>query len=419
MKEEKKNQKFIFKKMFGCSAKTKRTILSVVFGQLLSLFVSACGISSTLLADKYNVKVPTFQSFANYAVLALFALLSCAPVKQFANRLWPDERNKSILRQGDGSSIDDANEPRGVFWRRALLWYMPLALVDVEANFVVVLAFQYTDLASVMLLDCWAIPCVMAISHYFLGHRYMWKHYLGAFVCVLGIIVLVIADWVESGVAAGAKNALLGDVLVLVGATLYAVSNTGQEHMVSYRPRAEFMGMIGVFGTVFGGIQCVALERDAIAAISWSGMVTLLLVIFGVFQLAQYLLTPTMMRVAGAAFFNLSLLTSDTFSFIISVILFGRALTVQYGISALLIVIGIIVYQLAPEPNRVAPATASNNGSGNNSSNNGITDDAGVVGVVGNASLSINGDRGGMDPEAALAAQPLLGSDQLENQTNT
>lgn len=399
----------------GWSAKTKRTILSVVFGQLLSLFVSACGISSTLLADKYNVKVPTFQSFANYAVLALFALLSCAPVKRFANRLWPDER-QPIQRQhlsadsshDDGSVVD--NEPRGVFWRRALLWYMPLALVDVEANFVVVLAFQYTDLASVMLLDCWAIPCVMVISHYFLGHRYMWKHYLGAFVCVLGIIVLVIADWVESGVAAGAKNALLGDVLVLVGATLYAVSNTGQEHMVSYRPRAEFMGMIGVFGTVFGGIQCVALERDAIAAISWSGMVTLLLAIFGIFQLAQYLLTPTMMRVAGAAFFNLSLLTSDTFSFIISVILFGRALTVQYGISALLIVIGIIVYQLAPEPNRAAqeflPAMSS--GSGNNSS---ATHDAGAD--VGNNTvnaMSINGD-----PEAA--AQPLLGNDQLENHT--
>jgi solute carrier family 35 protein F1/2 len=282
---------------------------------------------------------------------------------------------------------------------------MPLALVDVEANFVVVLAFQYTDLASVMLLDCWAIPCVMAISHYFLGHRYMWKHYLGAFVCVLGIIVLVIADWVESGVAAGAKNALLGDMLVLVGATLYAVSNSGQEHMVSYRPRAEYMGMIGVFGTIFGGIQCAALERDAIAAISWSGMVSLLLVIFGVFQLAQYLLTPTMMRVAGAAFFNLSLLTSDTFSFIISVILFGRALTVQYGISALLIVIGIIVYQLAPEPNRAAqeqrsPLSNDNNdiSDNNNTSNNVTTTTTQIVN---------NGD--------AVVAQPLLSGDQLDH----
>lgn len=384
---------------FGCSPKTRRTILSVVFGQLLSLFVSACGISSTLLADKYNVKVPTFQSFANYAILALFALLSCAPVKSLANRLWPDERSRQQQQQQH-----ESDESRGAFWRRALLWYMPLALVDVEANFVVVLAFQYTDLASVMLLDCWAIPCVMAISHYFLGHRYMWKHYLGAFVCVLGIIVLVIADWVESGVAAGAKNALLGDVLVLVGATLYAVSNSGQEHMVSYRPRAEYMGLIGVFGTVFGGIQCAALERDAIAAISWSGMVSLLLVIFGVFQLAQYLLTPTMMRVAGAAFFNLSLLTSDTFSFIISVILFGRALTVQYGISALLIVIGIVVYQLAPEPNRAA--TQVQPLADNDDDDNAKSPSSSAANDANSSSASINGD---------FVAQPLLGADQLDD----
>lgn len=385
---------------WGCSPKTRRTILSVVFGQLLSLFVSACGISSTLLADKYNVKVPTFQSFANYAILALFALLSCAPVKSLASRLWPDEHSRQQQQQ-------HVAESRGAFWRRALLWYMPLALVDVEANFVVVLAFQYTDLASVMLLDCWAIPCVMAISHYFLGHRYMWKHYLGAFVCVLGIIVLVIADWVESGVAAGAKNALLGDVLVLVGATLYAVSNSGQEHMVSYRPRAEYMGLIGVFGTIFGGIQCAALERDAIAAINWSGMVTLLLVIFGVFQLAQYLLTPTMMRVAGAAFFNLSLLTSDTFSFIISVILFGRELTVQYGISALLIVIGIIVYQLAPEPNRAAQEQRL--------LINDNTIDDGVSGDANNNTTTTATTTSGSINADDVVAKPLLSADQLDN----
>jgi solute carrier family 35, member F1/2 len=324
-----------------CSARTRRTLLAVLFGQLLSLFVSACGVSSTLLATTHGVNVPTFQSVANYAVLALFTLTSAAPVRRVAERLFRDTAHQ---RQ--------AAETRGAFWRRAFVAYLPLALVDVEANFAVVAAFQYTDLASVMLLDCWAIPCVMLLSRFLLGHRFTWRHVVGAAVCVSGIVVLVIADWIESGVAAGAANALLGDALVLVGATLYAISNTGVEHMVSHRPRMECMGFIGLFGSLFGGLQAFALERHRVAAIAWSGEIVALFVVFGVFQLLQYLLTPTMFRLAGATMFNLSLLTSDTFSVIIAVVAFGRRFTVQYAISAALILIGIAVYQTAPEPKR-------------------------------------------------------------------
>lgn len=81
--------------------------------------------------------------------------------------------------------------------------YLPLALIDVEANFLVVLAFQYTDLSSVMLLDCWAIPCVMVISHFWLGHRFVRLHFIGAALCVLGIVIIVIVDWAQHGIASG------------------------------------------------------------------------------------------------------------------------------------------------------------------------------------------------------------------------
>jgi len=76
-------------------------------------------------------------------------------------------------------------------------------LIDVEANFLVVLAFQYTDLSSVMLLDCWAIPCVMMISHFWLGHRFVRLHFIGAGLCVLGIVIIVIVDWAQHGIASG------------------------------------------------------------------------------------------------------------------------------------------------------------------------------------------------------------------------
>jgi hypothetical protein len=49
-----------------------------------------------------------------------------------------------------------------------------LALADVEANYIIVLAYQYTSITSVTLLDCATIPFAMAFSHLALGTRYKW-----------------------------------------------------------------------------------------------------------------------------------------------------------------------------------------------------------------------------------------------------
>ena len=75
----------------------------------------------------------------------------------------------------------------------------------------------------------------MLISHHLLHLRFATQHFIGAGLCVIGIGVLVAVDWVSQGVGHGANNAPLGDVLVLLGASLYAISNVGQEVMVVKR----------------------------------------------------------------------------------------------------------------------------------------------------------------------------------------
>ena len=46
--------------------------------------------------------------------------------------------------------------------------YACLAVADVEGNYFAVKAYQYTSITSVMLLDCFTIPCVMVLSKIFL-----------------------------------------------------------------------------------------------------------------------------------------------------------------------------------------------------------------------------------------------------------
>ena len=93
----------------------------LLLGQLLSLLLCSTGIISQILALKYDVKTPTFQSFLNYLLLSLVF---------GAQLVYHGQQFKEVL-------VD-----RG--WK-----YFILALIDVEANFLLVKAYQYTNLTSI------------------------------------------------------------------------------------------------------------------------------------------------------------------------------------------------------------------------------------------------------------------------------
>ena len=53
-----------------------------------------------------------------------------------------------------------------------------LAACDVEGNFLVVKAYQYTTLLSCMLLDAWAIPVCLLFSWLYMRPKYHWTQLL-------------------------------------------------------------------------------------------------------------------------------------------------------------------------------------------------------------------------------------------------
>ncbi|RLN82515.1 hypothetical protein BBJ28_00020073 [Nothophytophthora sp. Chile5] len=181
--------------------------------------------------------------------------------------------------------------------------YLLLAFADVEGNFLVVCAYKYTSISSVMLLDCFTIPVVMLLSAAFLRAKYTRSHYVAVLFCLAGISVLVISDVIRdretmlNGSFDG--SALYGDLLCLLGSATYACSNVGQEYLVKKENRRIFL------------------------------------------------------TTGDAAVFNLSLLTSDFFAVVAAKYLFNEELSSLYFVGFSLIIAGVSVY------NRSAPPTTA------------------------------------------------------------
>jgi solute carrier family 35 protein F1/2 len=340
-----------------------------VLGQLISFFVAGTGVFSTVLSNA-GVDIPTSQSSINYVLLLIYLAFRFRAVGW--SKTW---------------------QLKVPWWRYALL-----ALVDVEANYLVVKAYRYTSITSIMLIDCWTIPCVMAMSYFFLRRRFLWRHIVGVGLCIAGLSVLVVSDWLQavppaaapSGAGGGGNHTarmlrdglessdlwwlpphgsppflqagprllaaddapssnVIGDLLCFAGATLYAISNVGQEALVKSYDRTEFLAMLGVFGSLINAVQLLALERGELAAISWTPATAGCVLGFALFLFAMYTLTSFFLQGSDSTLFNLSLLTSDLWAILAAVFFFDADLHPLYFLALALIVVGLLLYNTAPD----------------------------------------------------------------------
>ncbi|XP_063061112.1 solute carrier family 35 member F2 [Engraulis encrasicolus] len=287
-------------------------------GQCLSALICGTAVTSQYLATDFQLDTPMLQSFLNYSLLCLTytSLLIC--------------------RRGDGNILQILKQK---WWK-----YFLLGLVDVEANYTVVKAYQYTTLTSIQLLDCFVVPVLMVLSWFFLKTRYRPVHYVAVSTCLLGVGAMVGADLLAGRDQGSSANILLGDGLVLISATLYAVSNVCQEYTVKHLSRVEFLGMVGLFGTLISGTQMAILEHRALANIQWNWKLVLLLAGFALCMYLLYSFMPVVVRMTSATAVNLSMLTADLFSLFCGLFLFQYTFSVLYVVSLVVILVGFVMF---------------------------------------------------------------------------
>ncbi|KAM9957657.1 hypothetical protein ACTFIW_012624 [Dictyostelium discoideum] len=368
-----------FKSGFIDKRLIKKRLTGLALGQLLSVMIAGTGIFSQLLVEKYGVNIPTTQSLLNYILLCVYLLVL---VKRGV--LWETIKTKSI-------------------------YFAPLALVDLEANYIVVKAYQYTTITSVMLLDCFTIPCVVVLSRIFLKTRFTFVHIIAVLIALAGMAILVVSDIIEGDSANGGSNPLLGDFLCLASSVCYAISNVGQEATVKKYDRVTYLAMIGLYGSIFCGIQIAILERNELATMAWSGGVVGYIVGFALCLFIMYSFTPTMMEIAGATVMNLSLLTSDMFGIIVAIFVFDRDLSWLYFLSFFVIVSALVIYNLsAPHVKSSEVQNLINNDNSNNNNNNISNYNNGSLNDSGSSSSNINNSINNNNSDLANSSTNLI-----------
>ncbi|KAL6141783.1 hypothetical protein ACLB2K_060070 [Fragaria x ananassa] len=170
-----------------------RTLYLLLLGQLVSFFLALMSFTSSLIAN-LGVDAPITQTMFTYLLLALVY----------------------------GGILLHRREKLRVSW----YWYLLLGFVDVQGNYLVNEAYQFSSITSVTLLDCFTIAWVLLLTWIFLGARYSLWQLFGAVLCVVGLGVVLLSD---AGVAGGGgSQPLLGDVLVIGGTIFFALSNVGE-----------------------------------------------------------------------------------------------------------------------------------------------------------------------------------------------
>lgn len=301
---------------------TRRFALSLLAGQVVSLCITCTNVTTTELVSR-NWVLPTTQTFFLY--FSLFIIYTPYTIYQYGFKGW----GKMVFRDG---------------WR-----YFILAACDVEGNFLVVKAYQYTTLLSCMLLDSWAIPVCIFFSWLLMRVKYHWTQLLGIFICIGGMGMLVASDHLTDK-DYPAKNMAKGDVFMIVGATLYGFTNATEEFFVRKRPLYEVVGQMGMWGVLINGIQAAGLEHGSMKKMSWNGENIGLLFAYTAAMFILYTVAPLLYRMASSAYYNLSLLSSDFYGLLFGLFLFHYKPFWLYFVAFAVVLLGLVVYFWSATP---------------------------------------------------------------------
>ncbi|KAG4300844.1 hypothetical protein PCK1_002921, partial [Pneumocystis canis] len=180
------------------------------------------------------------------------------------------------------------------------------------------LAYGYTNILSCMLLNCFSIITIFVLITYNI------EQILRILICFVGLIMLTISN-LKTKKNHEVKDPIKGDIFMIIGSSLYGLSNILEEIFVSKQPIYEVIGQLGFWGYIY-------LKEKTIGFMFG----------YNISLFIFYSLTPILFRMSSALFYNISLLTS----LIIGIYLFHYYIYWLYPFAFTFIILSLVTYHL-------------------------------------------------------------------------
>lgn len=297
----------------------KNHYLALLIGQAIALIAATMNASSFVLINKHKVHTQLLQLFIMYLFLSLHIWRTKPPNPDVSHRLGP-------LRL-----------------RRPWYIYMCMSLLDVCPNFLALISFKYTSLTSTTLLGSLTVPSTMLFSRIILRRLFGRHHYIGVVLCVLGGCLTI---YMDSGLPR--THNIVGDILAVCAALLYGLGDTISEYAVKEIDRFEYLGMLGIFGSLLTGLTFPFIEYHAIRELvgSWSLPIAGLFVLYISTVLLYYTTASRFLVHSDATLLNLSLQSVNLWAVLFTLLTDANSFPhFMFFVALVLVVSGVFVYE--------------------------------------------------------------------------
>lgn len=325
-----------------------------LFGQAIALFSASTNASSFTLIYGIGITIPIFQTGITYFFLSLHLWYQFQ--EQEEQREVCDVTKDEMTRRSREHFLPFTKLRLRVPW-----WiYFGIAFLDVESNYLVMLSFRYTSLTSTTLLLSLTTPSTMFVSCYMLARVFTTRHHVGVCLCLLGGTMTVWSDL--GGTAKGLdsisqpNHSYVGDLLAISGALLYGLTDTVAEYSIKHIDRVEYLGMLGLFGSLISVIQFPFVEWDELVNLitrtsPGTQLEALLVMVWYICSLwFYYVCASFFLTTADATLLNLSLQSSQLWAILFTVLAERVVPRPLFFAAVIMVVTGVFVYETGPFP---------------------------------------------------------------------
>eukprot|EP01083_Nonionella_stella_P093493 262038_1 len=281
--------------------------------QLVTVLLTSTVVFANWMGRCRNVSLPTSLSIPSYLTMAVV----CSSIM--------------LIKRGS-ITISIA------WWQ-----YFLVSLANVEANYLILKAYEYLAPAEATILSCMTVVFCALISWKVFKRPLVWQQWVAMVACFAGtglIAFYVSGDGKYSCAAAlktsaaavapqsspsGAGRKIIGCCMVIGSSLCYAISNITFEYVSKTYDSVEYLAMQGCWGVVIASVQSAILERDPISSLFSADTLPIWLAILGftVGLVGFYATIPVVLQKSSVTVMNLSFLTMNLYVAVAEKVLFG------------------------------------------------------------------------------------------------